>query len=156
MNPVVAPTPSDVHDVVAARLEAAGQRYTSSRRTLVGALVRVGRPLSIAEILAVAPELPQSSAYRNLVVLEKAGAVGRILTADSARFELADGIREHHHHLVCLSCGAVIDVTLGTGSEQALDAATENVAEATGFQPTGHRFDILGVCARCAANEFLL
>jgi Fe2+ or Zn2+ uptake regulation protein len=146
------PTRSDVHDVVAARLEAAGQRYTTSRRKLVGVLARAGRPLAIPEILAVEAGFPQSSVYRNLVVLEQAGTVGRILTSDSARYELAEGLREHHHHLVCLSCGSVTDVTLAARSEQAIETAIDEVAGVTGFQPTGHRLDILGVCARCAAG----
>ena len=146
------PTRPDVHDIVAARLQTDGQRYTRSRRKLVDVLAHAGRPLSIPEVLAAEPALPQSSAYRNLVVLEQAGAVGRILASDCALYELAEGLREHHHHLVCLACGSVADVTLAARSEQAIDLATDEVAGATGFQPTGHRLDILGVCARCAAR----
>jgi Fur family ferric uptake transcriptional regulator len=142
---------ADVHEVVAARLQADGQRYTSSRRRLVDVLVRAGRPLSIPEVMAAEPTLPQSSAYRNLVVLEQAGAVDRMLVPEGARYELAEGLVAHHHHLVCLSCGSVADVTLTAGSERAIDAATDEVAASTGFRVTGHRLDVLGICARCAA-----
>ena len=145
------PTRPDVHDIVAARLQGDGQRYTDSRRKLVDVLARAGRPLAIPDVLAAEPTLPQSSVYRNLVVLEQAGAVGRILAPDCALYELAEGLREHHHHLVCLSCGAVADVTLAARSEAAIDLATDEVAAGTGFRPTGHRLDILGVCARCTA-----
>jgi Fe2+ or Zn2+ uptake regulation protein len=143
-------TRPDVHDVVAARLAAVGQRYTRMRVKLVGVLARAGGPLSLPEILAAEPGLHQSSAYRNLAVLEQAGAVGRILTSDSGRYELAEGLREHHHHLVCLSCGSVIDVALPAGSERAIDMAIQAAAEASGFQPSGHRLDVLGVCSSCA------
>ena len=142
----------DVHEIVAARLQADGQRYTPSRRRLVDVLVRAGRPLSIPEVLAADPRLPQSSAYRNLVVLEQAGAVDRMLVPEGARYELAEGLVAHHHHLVCLSCGSVADVILTGGSERAIDAATDEVAAATGFRATGHRLDVIGVCARCAAR----
>src|SRR5437870_3226476 len=117
------PTLPDVHDIVAGRLQTDGQRYTDSRRKLVDILAHAGRPLSIPEVLAVEPALPQSSVYRHLAVLEQAGAVGRILAPDYARYELAEGLREHHHHLVCLSCGAVADLTLAARSEQAIDLA---------------------------------
>jgi len=147
LDPVA--TRPDVHDVVAARLAAVGQRYTRMRGKLVGVLARAGGPLSLPEILAAEPGLHQSSAYRNLAVLVQAGAVGRILTSDSGRYELAEGLREHHHHLVCLSCGSVIDVTLPAGSEPAIDTAIRAVADTTGFRPTGHRLDVLGVCSRC-------
>jgi Fe2+ or Zn2+ uptake regulation protein len=146
------PARPDVHDIVAARLQADGQRYTRSRRKLVDLLARAGRPLSIPEVLAAEPALPQSSAYRNLVVLEQAGAVGRMLASDGARYELAEGLLAHHHHLVCLSCGSVADVILAARSERAIDLATGEVASANGFLATGHRLDILGVCADCAAG----
>jgi Fe2+ or Zn2+ uptake regulation protein len=147
------PARSDVHEIVAARLQADGQRYTPSRRRLVDVLVQAGRPLSIPEVLAADPGLPVSSAYRNLVILEQAGAVGRMLASEGARYELAEGLVAHHHHLVCLSCGAVADVTLTARWERSIDAATDEVAAATGFRATGHRLDILGVCARCAARS---
>jgi len=41
---------------------------------------------------------------------------------------------------------------LAARSEQAIDRAVDEVAAATGFRPTGHRLDILGVCARCVAR----
>ena len=145
------PARPDVHEIVADRLQYDGQRYTPSRRRLVDVLLQAGRPLSIPEVLAADPELPVSSAYRNLVVLEQAGAVGRIPASEGARYELAEGLLAHHHHLVCLSCGGVGDVTLTGRSERAIDAATNEVAAATGFQATGHRLDIVGMCARCAA-----
>jgi Fur family transcriptional regulator, ferric uptake regulator len=140
----------DVHEVVATRLRADGQRYTESRQMLVEILVNARRPLSIPEVLAAGRTLPQSSAYRNLVVLEQAGAVGRVLSSDgAARYELAEGLVDHHHHLICVSCGSVEDFRLPFRSERSLDRALGVVAEETGFRPSGHRFDILGVCAAC-------
>lgn len=142
----------DVHEIVTARLQTDGQRYTTNRRRLVDVLTEAGRPLSIPEILAADPRLPVSSAYRNLVVLEHAGAVGRMLASEGARYELAEGLLAHHHHLVCLSCGVVADVTLSARSERAIDAASNEVAAATGFRTMGHRLDIVGACAHCASD----
>jgi Fe2+ or Zn2+ uptake regulation protein len=144
------PVRPDVHETVAALLGQDGQRYTESRRRLIDILAGAGRPLSIPEVLS-ADAVAQSSAYRNLVVLEHAGVVERILAADTcARYELAEGIIEHHHHLVCLTCGSPADVTLAPGFERAIEAAVHEVADATGFRPSGHRLDILGLCDRCS------
>ena len=50
--------------------------------------------------------------YRNLVVLEQAGVVRRVTSTDDfARYELAEDLTEHHHHLICSSCGTVDDFT---------------------------------------------
>lgn len=141
----------DLHAIVATRLRTAGQRYTESRRAVIEVLGHADRPLTLPEMLATEPTLAQSSAYRNLVLLEQAGAVDRVLARDTTRYELAEGLVEHHHHLVCRSCGSVTDVTLAARSEHAIDLAADEVAGATGFRPTGHRLDIVGVCAGCAS-----
>ena len=59
----------DLHGAVGVLLGDDGQRYTAGRRSLVEVLGQAGRPLTAAEILE-AGSLPQSSAYRNLAVLE--------------------------------------------------------------------------------------
>ncbi|MBA2281459.1 MAG: transcriptional repressor, partial [Acidimicrobiia bacterium] len=112
----------DLHATVVAGLRRDQQRYTSNRRELVDALVVAGRPVTIPELLAGRPELAQSSAYRNLSVLERAGIVRRIVTSDDhARFELAEELTGHHHHLICASCGAVEDFDVPPGGERALE-----------------------------------
>jgi Fe2+ or Zn2+ uptake regulation protein len=142
---------SDLDADAASRLRRDGQRYTTSRRDLVSVLVEHG-PLTIPEILRKRPGLPQSSAYRNLAVLERSGVVRRIITSDEwARYELAEPLAEHHHHLICADCGAVVDFTVSTQLERSLDAALSRVALDNGFEVHDHRLDLLGRCATCAA-----
>jgi Fe2+ or Zn2+ uptake regulation protein len=77
--------------------------------------------------------------------------VHRIVTADEfARYELAEDLTEHHHHLICASCGDVSDFTVPEAVEQDLEAALAKVAKRTGFQVTDHRLDLVGTCSRCA------
>ena len=64
-------SPSSVDDVVTDRLRLVDQRYTSGRRRLVGALMDAPRPVTIPELIDGQPGLRQSSAYRNLHVLEQ-------------------------------------------------------------------------------------
>ncbi len=98
--------PEQVHEVVATRLRAVGQRLTSNRQALLDALTAAARPLTIPEILDERPDLAQSSVYRNLVVLEEAGIVHRVLGTDEfARWELTEDLAGHHHHLICAQCG---------------------------------------------------
>lgn len=139
-----------IHDVIAVRLRDAGQKYTSGRRELVDLLVEFGRPATVPDLLDRRPKLTQSSMYRNMVDLEAAGVVQKVLGADDrARFELAESIIGHHHHLVCIECGAVDDFVVTPSSEHAIEAVLADAVAATGFRPTGHRLDVLGRCARC-------
>jgi Fur family transcriptional regulator, ferric uptake regulator len=143
-------TTGDLHGVVEDRLRGVDQRYTAGRRAIIGLLVSAGHPVSIGDIAERLPDLPRSSAYRHLTDLEAAGIVRRVTANDEfTRFELAEDLTEHHHHLLCITCGKVIDVTLPAGFEQAVATTIGQLADAEGFQPQSHRLDVLGVCATC-------
>ncbi len=142
---------SDLHETVADRLRTVEQRYTANRRELVTLLEGAGRPLTIAELLDRNPEIPQSSAYRNLTLLETAGIVVRLAGADEfARFELDEHLTEHHHHLICTKCGAVADFTLSHDEESALEAALDRATADARFIGADHRLDVMGTCSTCA------
>lgn len=139
-----------MHDAVERRLEEHDQRYTPMRRLLVEALAASGRPLTVPEILDRAPEIPQSSAYRNVTALIDAGVARRVATSDDHwRVELAEEISGHHHHLVCGICGRVEDVPPSPTLEHALGATARLVAGRTGFVVNEHRLDLVGTCATC-------
>ena len=140
-----------VDDEAAALLRRADQRYTSSRRRLVAALQAGDGPLTITQIVAADDSLPQSTIYRNLTILEEADIVTRIVTSDDfARYELAEHLTEHHHHLICSNCGDVTDFSLDTRTENNLDRALHRAASQAGFNAAAHRLDLLGTCARCS------
>jgi Fur family ferric uptake transcriptional regulator len=90
--------------------------------------------------------------YRNLAVLEHAGLVSKISMGDEhAHYELGEEItNNHHHHLVCTSCGTVSDVTLSASAERSLDKALHEAAAGANFELHQHRVDLLGHCANCA------
>jgi len=140
----------DMHGVVERRLRLIDQRYTSGRRAIVDLLVSAGHPVSIGDIAERLPDLPRSSAYRHLTDLHAAGLVRRVTASDEfTRFELAEDLTEHHHHLLCVSCGKVIDVTLPAGFEQQVADAISQLADAERFQAHSHRLDVVGLCAAC-------
>jgi Fe2+ or Zn2+ uptake regulation protein len=141
---------SEIDEAVEARLRAVGQRYTSQRRALVQALLRARNPVAIPDLAHPRRGLPQSSVYRNLAVLEQAGAVHRVVTGEEfARYELAEDLTEHHHHLVCRSCGAVEDVAVTPTFERQVARTVTDIADRTGFSAIGHRLDLIGTCRNC-------
>lgn len=149
-----ATTAREVHGTVAELLSRAGQRYTPVRRATVDALSTSARPVTIVEILETADaadaRLAQSSVYRTLTVLEEAGVVHRLPgPVGFARYELAESLTEHHHHLVCVRCGTVSDLPASIRLERTVARAAAEVAEGTGFKLQGHRLDLVGLCARC-------
>jgi Fur family transcriptional regulator, ferric uptake regulator len=132
------------------RLRRVGQRLTTNRRMLVETLRKADNPLTIPEILRANRKLAMSSAYRNLAVLEQAGVVHRIVTTDEfARYELAEDLTVHHHHMICTNCGKVEDFTASPNLEESAISGLSRIAAKAGFDVRGHRLDVLGLCRDC-------
>lgn len=127
-------------------------RFTSGRRAVVAALARAPGPMSAAELSSeLAPEVPLSSIYRTLAVLEDAGVVAHHLGAKGlTRFELAEWLTGHHHHLVCIQCGAVSDIDIPDSQEESVRSLVTEIAALASFAATDHALEIEGRCARCA------
>ncbi len=139
-----------LHDTAAARLRQSDQRYTANRKAIVDALTEADRPLTLPELLAACRGLPQSSAYRNLGLLEEAGVVRRVVSGgEHARYELAEDLTEHHHHLICTTCGTVEDFTLPAQVEATVEKALHRAAQRRAFTGAHHQLDLVGTCARC-------
>jgi Fur family transcriptional regulator, ferric uptake regulator len=131
-------------------LRAHGGRVTTSRRLLLGCLFE-GRSHWTAEELAAevqasAPDVHLSTIYRNLDELERLGVVVHAhLGHGPATYHLAT---ETHGHLVCESCGAMLE------APQDLFSALARAAERDyGFRIDPRHFAVLGHCAACTPAD---
>lgn len=140
---------ADLHEAVSRRLAEHDIRYTRGRQSVVTALVPLEGPESAAD-LHRRLNVPMSSLYRSLTVLDEAGVLEKHHDADGlARFELAEWLTGHHHHLVCVDCGTVEDVQLDPRSEELLEGLARRVAEKAGYRQTGHNLEVEGLCRGC-------
>jgi Fur family transcriptional regulator, ferric uptake regulator len=141
----------ELHLEAESRLAGAGQRYTPTRRRLVEILANAENPLSLPDIVRRRRNIPQSSAYRNLAELESAGLVRRVASEDgSGRYELAEDLTTHHHHVMCSLCGRVEDLHLPASFERQLDRTLDALARDARFASVRHRLDLIGLCSECA------
>jgi Fe2+ or Zn2+ uptake regulation protein len=142
----------ELHDEITLRLAATGQLYTTSRRALVDVLAAAGRPLTVPEVIGGSNgrDLRQSSTYRNLTVLVEGGIVRRVAgSIGHDRFELAEDLAGHHHHIVCTDCGLVTDIAASPRVERVLADAARSASAESGFEIVGHSIDLIGVCSSC-------
>ena len=147
-------TEIDIHGTADEHLRRSGQRYTTNRRSLVEALVDAPGPVTVVELLVSIDGMAQSSAYRNLAVLEEAGVVHRIVTDDdTARYELAEHLTGHHHHLICARCGAIVDIDVPTLIEDEMRRLSVAVAAEHDFRIDHHRLDLVGTCGGCSVRN---
>jgi Fur family ferric uptake transcriptional regulator len=137
---------------VTARLRDHGVRLTPGRRELVEALTEADGPRSAAELFtAIGDTVPLSSLYRSLSTLEGAGVVEpHNAVRGVTRYELAEWLRGHHHHLICVDCGVVEDVALPEHREDEVRRLVTEIGSEASFSTVGHALEIEGRCARCA------
>jgi Fur family ferric uptake transcriptional regulator len=136
----------DVHQT----LRDAALRVTRPRVAVLGA-VRARPHADTDTILrAVRRDLPsvsQQAVYDCLHALTDAGLVRRIQPAGSvARYETRTD--DNHHHLVCRSCGAIVDVDCAVGKAPCLTADDDH-----GFEIQEAEVVYWGQCPACAARR---
>lgn len=137
---------------VAQRLADHDVRYTSGRQAVIDGMASSGGPLSASELHQhIGGSLPLSSIYRSLSVLEEAGVLApHHGTKGLTRYELAEWLKGHHHHLVCIDCGTVEDVPVTDTHESQVDRVISEISSTAAFTPINHALEIEGRCARCA------
>ena len=138
--------PARTADELIAGLRRARLRVTAPRRAVCAVLAGAGcEHLTAAEVAARAGDtVDLSTVYRTLDALEGLGMVEHVHLGHGAGAYHV-GPSGDHHHLVCESCGATVDVPL-----QRLQRAIEGVTAPLGFVPDSAHFAIVGRCARCA------
>lgn len=134
------------------QLEDAGYRKGGARRAVVDHLGSQSCAVSAFEVEAALREsgraVGRASVYRVLEQLATLRLVSRLSVGDgTTRYEVSHPSGEHHHHLVCRSCGTAVEVS---------GADVERWAEATagkyGFVDVTHTVEIFGTCHDCAAK----
>ena len=80
-----------------------------------------------------------ATVYRTVRLLEDAGVIERLDFGDGrARFE--ETRDEHHHHLINVHTGEVIEF-----NSDELEAVKQKIARELGFELLGHRLELYGV-----------
>jgi Fur family transcriptional regulator, ferric uptake regulator len=128
------------------RLRAAGHKITPPRLAVLEVIEQEGEHLNPAEILtraqAIYPALGRATVYRTLELLTQLGIVRPIYVGEHGpTYIRAEG---GHHHLVCSTCGIVIDF-----DQCAAEQMTQELSERFGFQIKSHLLEFYGLCERC-------
>ncbi|MGM0562707.1 MAG: ferric iron uptake transcriptional regulator [Pseudomonadota bacterium] len=111
-------------------LESSSEHHMSAEN-LYRSLIDAGEEIGLATV------------YRVLTQFEAAGLVERHhFEGGQAVFELDRG--EHHDHLVCVSCGKVIEFF-----DDTIEQRQENIARENDFKLQDHSMILYGQCSDC-------
>jgi Fur family ferric uptake transcriptional regulator len=123
-------------------------RPTRQRRAVQEALQSFGDFRSAQEIHELlgdrGEEVGLATVYRTLQRLAEHGEVDVLRTEDGEAIWRRCS-ESHHHHLVCRSCGATVEV-----EGPAVERWTSSIASMHGFSDISHTLEIFGTCPRCA------
>ena len=98
-----------------------------------------------AELRDQGAKVGLTTVYRALRLLADAGEVDQLRLPDGEQVYRRCEQGQHHHHLVCRSCGRTVEV-----EGPAVQRWARQQAERHGFVDAAHTVEIVGTCADCA------
>jgi len=133
---------------IVSKLSEKGYRLTPQRLMILSAIENSDDHISAEEIYAQVtakyPHVNISTVYRTLELLKKLGLVTETdLGGGRVRYHPAE--KGHHHHLVCIECGTVIDL-----DESLLSSLKSMLLHEYKFSADLKHLAIFGRCANCS------
>lgn len=131
------------------KLRTAGERITPIRIALIKILASSKIPQTPQELLTELNkkdfDANKTTVYRQLETLQNFGIVREVHFTDrTGRFELADE-NDHHHHLVCVQCQRIEDISFPTD----LDKQEKTIWRKNKFKVLHHSLEFFGTCRVC-------
>ncbi|MDY0339794.1 MAG: transcriptional repressor [Coriobacteriia bacterium] len=125
-----------------------GSRRMSIQRTTIATTVQAMQRAFTAEelhraVTAEAPGIGLATVYRAIGAMQSAGSLVSVGERDGSALLALCARHDHHHHLVCTECGAVVAI------DCPIDDATVRAAARSGHLVTDHQIILYGICADC-------
>lgn len=123
-------------------------RSTHQRDIILDIFLSTHQHISVEELYLKVkssnPGIGQATVYRTLKLFAEAGLAREILLHDGqTRYEHAVA-GEHHDHLVCTGCNAIIEF-----EDETIEKLQNDIATRHGFLIKNHKMEIYGLCANC-------
>jgi Fur family ferric uptake transcriptional regulator len=141
------PARADIERQAAGALHAAGVRPTPQRVEIVSELMTEANDVTAQDLHARlrdrGSQLGLATVYRTLGRLADAGVIDSLAHDPAALCYRWCG-SDHHHHFVCSRCHRVVEL-----GDCRLDPWLDEVSSEHGVDVTGHRLEVVGLCAGC-------
>ena len=124
-----------------------GLKYTPQRERVFKVIMTTRGHFEIGELVdrikRLGIDVSRATVYRTLDILKELGYVNEVIKIKNKTiYEVA--LKEHHDHLICKSCGEIIEF-----QSKRIERLQNKICEEYGFQPHYHRLEIFGLCKRC-------
>ena len=134
-------------EAVLDQLETKGHRVTPSRVAVVAAVLSNRGNFTPEDLLRQTRGVGRATVFRTLRLLLDADVICRIMLEDTTVRYRVTSRHGHHHHLLCLACGRVMDFT------DCADDLMRQLASRTQYAIDGHWLEVYGRCPGCATGR---
>lgn len=137
-------------DYTVSLIQKNGFKLTKQRKAILDIFLSSKKHLNIEEIFLQAqekcPNINLATVYRTLSWLKKYEfAQVHYFLDNKAFFEPALVKTQHHDHLICTSCGIIIEFF-----NQKIEDEQQVIAKKYHFVITNHKMELYGLCKKCA------
>jgi Fur family ferric uptake transcriptional regulator len=130
---------------VVAALADAGHRLTGPRRTVAQLIAGRDGHFTAADLLDDARRrklrLGRATVFRTLELMTSLEVLERLDLPTGGHAYVACAPEQHHHHVVCRSCGRSEEV-----ADSGLERVVSDIAQRTGYRVDTHRLELFGLC----------
>ncbi|NVJ52338.1 MAG: transcriptional repressor [Campylobacteraceae bacterium] len=130
-----------------------GLKYTEQREIVLNVLLHADEHLTAEEIYnLIKTNNPDSNigiatVYRALSFLEEVNLIASInFGVDGKKYE--SNKKEHHDHLICTSCGKIIEFL-----DDEIEKRQDRIAKKNKFKITSHSMQLYGTCPDCLESK---
>ena len=132
----------------ASLLEEKDLKLTSQRRTILRQAMGADGHFSAEKLLELSKKtddtISKATVYRTLALLKESKILEEQDFGDGRKvYERAEG-RKHHDHLICTSCGRIVEFHNPT-----IEELQARVAKQHGYVVTHHKMELYGLCPDC-------
>ncbi len=142
-----------MQDSIEHKLKSQGYKITAQRKTIIKAFVKAKNHLLSAEkvyewIKEHERNIDLSTIYRNIELMMNIGVLKKISLDNHVDQYKLSVTNEHHHHIVCVSCGKS-----EIFKECPVSLIEKSLINKIGFTPIEHKLEILGYCQECTRKS---
>lgn len=130
-----------------------GQRFTPERSVILETVLNSAEHFSAESLVSWLKRQRHSvslaTVYRTLPVLVKAGFIQpTVKQGDVEYYERNKGEHQHHDHLLCVSCGKIVEFY-----NSIIEQEQDRIAKQYGFKLLTHSLELRGECRNCSKRR---
>lgn len=133
-------------------IQKAGLRRTAQRDLILETFLGIEDHLTSEDLYWLVqkkdPTVGHTTVYRTMKLLTEAGLAREVRFGDNKTYYEHHYDHEHHDHMICTSCGLVIEFFSAE-----IEELQDEMADKFSFRPTHHSLRMWGICAECQKME---